>query len=134
MGSISKASNYLGKNLRFLRDMMQISQEEAARMLHMSRASYCSVEMGSRNVTLDELRQIRLATKIDIEQLTGIDLKKQMVLGLMAIGLSSDARKFMTEYFKLSSKGRHLIGCQIRRLAGEEKSFLDHFGERASLL
>ncbi|MBQ8152013.1 MAG: helix-turn-helix transcriptional regulator [Firmicutes bacterium] len=134
MGVNVAANNCLGRNLRFLRHLMALSQEEVAGRLHMSRTCYLALESGSRPVTAEELKRISKATKITEDELMGIDLRKEMVLALMDARLTSNRKHFVEEYFSLSEKGRHLISGQIRRLASEEMTFRDYMEDMTSLL
>jgi XRE family transcriptional regulator, regulator of sulfur utilization len=61
----------LGANLKRLRDMRGLSQEQAARQARIPRATWASLESGSANPTLVVLTRVAAALAVSIEELIG---------------------------------------------------------------
>jgi transcriptional regulator with XRE-family HTH domain len=61
----------LGANLKRLRDMRGLSQEQAARQAGIPRATWASLESGSANPTLVVLTRVAAALAVSIEELIG---------------------------------------------------------------
>ncbi|HYB99926.1 MAG TPA: XRE family transcriptional regulator [Candidatus Limnocylindrales bacterium] len=61
----------LGANLRRLRAMRGLSQEQAARLAGVPRATWASLESGGANPTLVVLTRVAAAVKVAIEELIG---------------------------------------------------------------
>ena len=64
-------AHHLGANLRRLRDMRGLSQEHAARLAGIPRATWASLESGAANPTLVVLTRVATALAVSIEELIG---------------------------------------------------------------
>lgn len=112
--------DYISRNLKFLRRMMSKTQEEFAKLMHMSRSSYASLESGDRQITLGELYRIRQITDVEADTLIHTDLRRDVILGLKSAAGISDTEAFIDEFSKLSINGRKRIAAQIKKLRAEE--------------
>lgn len=65
----SGLTKILSENLRFLRNQMDISQEELAELCGIHRTYVGSVERGERNVTLSSLELFASALNVTVPQL-----------------------------------------------------------------
>ncbi|HYC56573.1 MAG TPA: XRE family transcriptional regulator [Candidatus Binatia bacterium] len=61
----------LASNLRRLREMRGMSQEQASRLAGIPRATWASLETGGANPTLVVLTRVAAAVKVSIEELIG---------------------------------------------------------------
>jgi transcriptional regulator with XRE-family HTH domain len=61
----------IGKRIAALRKIKNLSQEELAKMLKMTRPSLAQVELGNRNITAGELLKLSEAVEISIDRLLG---------------------------------------------------------------
>lgn len=61
----------LGANLRRLREMRTLSQQQAARLAGIPRATWASLESGVANPTLSVLTRVAAAVAVSIEELIG---------------------------------------------------------------
>jgi transcriptional regulator with XRE-family HTH domain len=66
-----------GKNLRFLREKKNISQEKLADLCGLHRTYISDVERGERNISLENIQKIANALQMEIIDLfEGTDAKK----------------------------------------------------------
>ena len=66
-----------GKNLRFLREKKNISQEKLADLCGLHRTYISDVERGERNISLENIQKIANALQLEIIDLfEGTDAKK----------------------------------------------------------
>jgi transcriptional regulator with XRE-family HTH domain len=63
--------HHLGANVRRLRDLRAMSQEQAARHAGIPRATWASLESGAANPTLVVLTRVAAALAVSIEELIG---------------------------------------------------------------
>lgn len=120
-------ANYVAGNLCFLRKVMAASQEEFAKLMHMSRSCYASLESGARHVTVDDLERIRGIVKIDTDILVHRDLRRQMMMELRCAAEMPDTETFVREFLKLSERGRGIIASQIHKLREEESRIRERY-------
>ena len=63
-----KARLLFAANLRQMRELTKISQEQLGELANLHRTYVSSVERGKRNVTIDSMEKLAEALKIDIRE------------------------------------------------------------------
>ncbi|MEI7483388.1 MAG: helix-turn-helix transcriptional regulator [Ignavibacteriota bacterium] len=97
-------STTIGKNLAFLRELNNMTQEKVAEYLGIKRETISYYENGSRNTPLDilnnlsDLYQVQL---IDILEMKEEDRKAKTAMAFRAEGLSSEGYKAIGEFGKI---------------------------------
>ena len=74
-----QAHKYISKNLRLLRYIKGLSQEQAADMLHMSRSCYCTLENGLKMPDIITLYDISTFYDISLDYLLSFDITEHML-------------------------------------------------------
>jgi transcriptional regulator with XRE-family HTH domain len=75
-------SDFVGTNVRKLRDRMGMTQEELAELSGLSREEISRIENGRKKIISKSLRKIAEATRIDVRQLmAGLDPETRSSLG-----------------------------------------------------
>jgi transcriptional regulator with XRE-family HTH domain len=64
-----KVSNYLGKNIRQLRESRSLSQEQVAKLSGVPRATWTNLESGEANPTISVLMKVAGALQVSVEEL-----------------------------------------------------------------
>ena len=118
-----QAHKYIAGNLRLLRCVNGLNQDQVAVKLNMSRSSYSSLEGGSRIPDIVTLYEISQLYDISLDYLLSFDIS-QHVLSLINRGAcETDAHTFLENYLSLSHAGREHIKAKIEQLAIRDKSF-----------
>ncbi len=78
--------NYLASNVRYLREIKDFSQEYYSEELGWSRSTYASIETGRTEPDLTKLVELSKYTKIPIDTLIKVDLRKSKDLSFIDIG------------------------------------------------
>lgn len=99
-------SNSYFELLRKLRAEKDMSQQQLAERLHMSRTSYIALEQGKRELSLLEAERLSDLYGISVAELLGgsvqdVDKYKQMIFAFLRAGLANDAKVPKTKLAKL---------------------------------
>ncbi len=112
--------NMLSSNLRLLRLLANLTQEEAARALHMTRTNYVSIESGVRQVKSTDTILIAKLTDLTTSTLMHVDLRTQLRNYLKAAEGNAAETDFIHIYGQLSARGRRNVGSYIDQLIAME--------------
>lgn len=118
-----RAHKHIAKNLRLLRYIRGLSQQEAARSLHMSRSCYCQLESGSKVPDLITVYEISQFFDVDLDYLLSFDITEHMLSLLKRDRTELEAGQFIRKYLRLSHGARDQITARIRKLLDQEKDF-----------
>lgn len=118
-----QAHKYIAKNLRLLRSIRGLSQEQTADLLHMSRSAYCHLESGSKVPDLVTVYDISRFFDISIDYLLTFDITEHMLSLLKHDRHELESRQFIEKYLKLSYGAKQQIQDRIERLIDEEREF-----------
>ena len=118
-----QAHKYISKNLRLLRYIKGLSQEQAADMLHMSRSCYCTLENGLKMPDIITLYDISTFYDISLDYLLSFDITEHMLSLLKRNKEAIEAHHFMENYLKLSHGARNQIRIKLESLADRDRSF-----------
>lgn len=111
----------LGENLKFIRELRGITRDTMANLLHMSSASYTTLETEQRVASSDDLKQIAKFTRISMEDLIHEDLRRHLQFEMLVACTSMTPDVFIKEYTKLSESGKIHIARQIDSVLSKEK-------------
>ena len=118
-----QAHKHIARNLRLLRYIKGLSQEETASLLHMSRSCYCQLENGSRMPDLITVYEISRLFDVSLDYLLSFDMTEHLLSLLKHDRNDLQAQHFISKYLKLSHGARAQITTRIKRLLEQEKEF-----------
>ena len=118
-----QAHKYIAKNLRLLRYIRGLSQEQAAQMLHMSRSCYCHLESGSKVPDLITVYQVSKFFDISLDYLLTFDITEHMLSLLKCDNNELEAQRFMEKYLQLSHGAKQQIRSRIEWLIDQEEEY-----------
>lgn len=118
-----QAHKYIAKNLRLLRYIKGLSQEQTAEMLHMSRSCYCHLESGSKVPDLVTICQISEFFDISLDYLLTFDITHHLLSLLKRGNNELEAHRFMEKYLQLSHGAKQQIRSRIEHLMEYENEF-----------
>lgn len=95
----------VGQNIRKIRKYLDLTQDELASALELSRTSVVNIESGRQNVGLDNLNDIAVALKVPISMLfDGAESEQNIVEGM-----NVQYKMLEVQYEKLQKKHLKLI-------------------------
>lgn len=118
-----QAHKHIAKNLRLLRYIKGLSQEQTAQMLHMSRSCYCHLESGSKVPDLITVYQISRFFDISLDYLLTFDITEHLLSLLKRDNNHLEAHHFMEKYLQLSHGAKQQIRSRIDLLIDEEEEY-----------
>ena len=72
----SKTSKYqISDNLRFIRRISGLSQEETSRLMGISRSSYSALEVGARDATLHDISTLESISGISMDVWLNVNMR-----------------------------------------------------------
>ena len=110
----SKTSKYqISDNLRFIRRISGLNQEETSRLMGISRSSYNALEVGARDATLQDISTLESISGISMDVWLIVNMRTsfrdEFESGASLLGIT----EFIHEYCRLSHKGRRIIARHI---------------------
>ncbi|RFU68936.1 XRE family transcriptional regulator [Peribacillus saganii] len=97
----------VGQNVKKLREYHNMSQEELARLLNLSRSSVVNIENGRQNTSLESLRELSTVFKVPVTTFfDGVEDEEQATL---ISDINRKFKKLELRYNKLSKKHQKLI-------------------------
>lgn len=118
-----QAHRYISKNLRLLRYIRGLSQQDAACLLHMSRSCYCQLESGSKLPDLITIYEISRFFDVSLDYLLSFDMTEHLLFLMKRDRNELQAQQFIGKYLKLSHGARKQINTRIAKLMDQEKEF-----------
>lgn len=116
-----QAHKHIAKNLRLLRYIKGISQEQAAKLFHMSRSCYCHLESGSKVPDLITIYRISEYFDVSLDYLLSFDMTEHLLSLLKRDKTELEAQSFIKKYLKLSHGARQQINMRIEMLVDQEQ-------------
>ena len=117
------AQQHIAENLRLLRHLKGISQEDAAARLCISRSCYACFENGSRLPDLATAQKIADTFEITLEHLLLFDISKHVLFLLKTDHGEMDSCTFAVNYLRLSETAKEYISDKVTGLAAMESAF-----------
>lgn len=111
-------NNYLGRNIRYLRDQLGITQTELGRHLGKAKTTIAGYEQGVRMPTVDVLRQIAAYFRINPDRLVNEDLS---IKSHTEVELQADWIKEELVRMNMSDKEFNMIESYIEFLKSQRK-------------
>lgn len=118
-----QAHKYIAKNLRFLRYIRGLSQQDTAALLHMSRSCYCQLENGSKIPDLITIYEISRFFDVSLDYLLSFDMTEHLLFLMKRDRNELQAQQFIGKYLRLSHGARKQISMRIENLMDQEKEF-----------
>jgi len=118
----------ISNNLRLLRRINNLSQEETAHALNMSRSCYASLERSSKTADISVLSDISLFYDIKFEYIIDFDIADQILPMLRKGSHDTDIISFITRYSLLSGDSKKQIREIVNSLSSNEAERVYHHG------
>lgn len=115
--------DYIPRNLRLLRYINDMSQEDIADMLHMSRTCYFALENGSKAPDIVTLCDIAAVYNIRLDYLISYDIAEEVLSLLRCDKEDIHSHRFLANYFKLSQGARTQVHSKLESLANRDRLF-----------
>ncbi len=110
------------KNLRLLRASRQISQEELAGTIHLTRTTYCCYENGTRKPDLQTLDALAAFYEISFDSLVNYDLSEGILNKIYFNDDNKELAELLTAYQSLSLSSRFLVSQRLDALLEKENA------------
>lgn len=117
------AHKYIASNIRLLRCINGLNQDQVAEKLNMSRSSYSSLEGGCRTPDIITLYEISQLYDISLDYLLSFDIAQHVLSLIKRSDSKTSAHTFLENYLSLSRAGRQYIREKIKQLAARDKNF-----------
>ncbi len=118
-----QAHKYIAKNIKLLRSISGLTQEQISELLHMSRSCYCNMEAGKKVPDFESIYVLSRFYNISLDYILAFDIAEQMLSLLQMDRQETEALHFIESYLKLSHGAKEQIRTRVGQLAEEEKQF-----------
>jgi len=113
----------LARNLRLLRNIKGVSQDNVAHELHVSRSCYNYIESGSHTPDFHTLCRLSAYYDVSLDYLLTFDIAEHIMSIIKREKSEMEAVDFLNKYLQLSQGGRAQIQKRIEDLKEMEKDF-----------
>lgn len=118
-----KRNTTMSKNMRTLRMLTGVNQEDIANHLSLCRTAYYAIESGVRQPDFETLRKLAEFYNVNMSYIISYDIADQM-LNMFRVDMNEiNAARFMAKFFSLSAKGKDEIKIAIMRMREYERKF-----------
>lgn len=114
---------HIGRNLRLLRHLHNISQDTIAAHLNISRSAYRYIEAGERIPTLEMICEISKFYDISLDYLVAFDISEHILSIIKIRTGGSESMAFMEKYLELSYGAKEQVRNRITELLDNECYF-----------
>lgn len=114
---------HIGRNLRLLRHLHNISQDTIADYLNISRSAYRYIEAGERIPTLEMICEIAKFYDISLDYLISFDISEHILSIIRVRTGGTESMEFIKKYLELSCGGKQQVRDRINELLDAEYSF-----------
>ena len=114
--------NTLHKNLKLLRTMHSISQEDLSSAIHLARSTYSAYETGAKTPDLQTLDALAALYDISFDSLVNYDLSEGLLNRIYFANDNKEAIDLLNSYQGLSVSSKFLIAQRLDVLLEKEDS------------
>lgn len=118
-----QAHKFIAKNIKLLRNISGLTQEQISELLHMSRSCYCNMESGKKVPDFESIYVLSRFYNISLDYILAFDIAEQMLSLLRMDRSETEALHFIERYLKLSHGSKEQIRMRIGELVEEERQF-----------
>lgn len=118
-----QAHKFISRNLKLLRNINGLTQDQVSALLHMSRSCYSNLESGRKVPDFETIYILSRFYDINLDYLLSFDISDHMLSLLRVDRKETEALHFMERYMKLSYGGKEQIRVRVSELLDEEKDF-----------
>lgn len=118
-----QAHKFIAKNIKLLRSISGLTQEQISELLHMSRSCYCSMEAGKKVPDFESIYVLSRFYNISLDYLLSFDIAEQMLSLLRMDRKETEALHFIECYLKLSHGAKEQIRARVEELIEKEKQY-----------
>ncbi len=112
---------HVAGNLRLLRCMHNMSQEQTAALLHISRSCYGALENGSRTPDIITLCKLSSLYGVSLDHLLKLDMSLHLLSLLKRGSANMAAGSFLSGYLRLSLAARNDLHRKVESLAARDR-------------
>lgn len=117
----------LRKNIKLLRTVRGISQEELSDAIHLARTTYSAYEKGTKPIDLQTLDALSAIYNISLESLVNYDLSEGLFHRIYLMQENESLADLLNDYQGLSVASKALIVQQLDLLLKREEALYPDF-------
>ena len=121
--NLYKGSNFIADNLRILRILNNMTQEDVANELGCSRSAYAKLESGLKFANFPILYKLSLFYNVDLDYLVYFNITAHLLSLIQRTSISIDPLDFAESYSKLSEAAKSDINKRMQAILEHEKEF-----------
>lgn len=118
---------YFCANLKMLRTIYNINQEDIAHDIYLSRSTYSDYENGKKIPDLQTIDALSAYFNIEFDSLINQDLTNGLFNRAYAEPNNSDLSDILNKYQSLSTSSKHLIMERVETLIERESAFYKEY-------
>lgn len=113
----------LSRNMKFLRNMHGISQDELAATIHLARSTYSAYETGNKVPDLQTIDALAALYNIGFDSLVNHDLATGLVNRIYFDQKDDELMELLNNYLSLSIASKNLVTENLKILLERESVF-----------
>lgn len=117
----------LCRNMKFLRTLYGISQEDLAADIHLARSTYSTYETGAKIPDLQTLDALSALYNVGFDTLTNLDLSEGLVNRIYFSHRDKEISTLLKDYEGLSVTSKYLIIENMNTLLDRESAFYQEY-------
>lgn len=118
-----QAHKFIAKNLRLLRTLYNIRQNDIADYLHISRSCYCKLEAGGKVPDFETIYLLSLLYDVSLDYLLSFDITEQLLSMLRINRDETQTIRFLEKYLQLSHSAKGEIQKRVAELTEQEEDY-----------
>ena len=118
-----QAHKFIAKNIKLLRNISGLTQEQISELLHMSRTCYCNLEAGKKVPDFETIYVLSRFYNVSLDYMLAFDIAEHMLSLLRMDHKETEALQFIEHYLKLSHGAKEQIRTRMSQLVEREKDF-----------
>lgn len=118
-----QAHKFIAKNLRLLRCINGLNQEQVSRLLHMSRTCYSNLESGNKVPDFLTIYTLSRFYDVNLDYMLSFDITEHMLSLLRIDRTETEPLHFMEQYLKLSHGAKEQVCARVKALMDQESIF-----------
>lgn len=119
-----QAHKYIARNLKLLRNINGLTQDQVSELLHMSRTCYSNLEGGRKMPDFETMYVLSRFYNVSLDYLLAFDISEHMLSLLRADRNETEALHFIERYLMLSHGAKEQIRIRVHQLLEDEKDFI----------
>ncbi|MBE6039303.1 MAG: helix-turn-helix transcriptional regulator [Anaerofustis stercorihominis] len=121
--NLYKGTNFIASNLRILRILNGLTQEDVANELKCSRSAYSKLESELKFATFPVLYKLSIFYDVDLDYIIYFNITAHLLSLIKRTSISIDPLDFVESYSKLSEAAKGDINKRMQSILEHEKKF-----------